>query len=420
MIPIPRAEVVTLALIALAACVALAYALLMLRRARQDASSASEPLPPRMFSLSIPLSALLPAEMPVVDGLRISASYVPGANAVGGGDFYDAFFLDDETIAVVIGDTNGHGIGAVAAMNVVRQAIRNAFFDGARPAEVLRRANRVLLRSGSYAIVTAVVGIIDPATLQFRYACAGHRPPLLASADGTYAALPQSEGDLPLGALPHHVTNEQTVNLPVDGLLALYTNGCIEMDHDAEAGARAFGEALVEARTLKPTRAAVAIDRAIFGSRERSDDAAIVTIAPEPTLEHIDVTLPAEPASAPLARTALRRFFATSSLDERRTYDALVAAGEAIANAIERAYDGRPHQTFHLRARYEGASCAVFVEDTGAWRHEDDELPGHAAMIRQLSDECSIEHGAGGTSVMMRFALAPRLADAALVDSAVR
>jgi serine/threonine-protein kinase RsbW len=266
-----------------------------------------------------------------------------------------------------------------------------------------------------------VVGIVDPATLHFRYACAGHRPPLLASADGTFTALPGSDGDLPLGALPHHVTNETTVILPVDGLLALYTNGCIEMNNDAESGARAFGEALVEARTLKPTRAAIAIDRAIFGSRERNDDAAIVTIAPEPTLEHIDVQLPAEPASAPLARNALRRFFAASSLDERRTYDSLVAAGEAVASAIERARDGRPHQTIHLRARYEGASCAVFVEDTGTWRHEDDEAPENTlAMIRRLSDECSIDHGANGTSVMLRFTIAPRLADAALVDTAAR
>jgi hypothetical protein len=66
MIPIPRAEVVTLALIALVACAALAYALLLLRRARHDATNAGDPPPPQMFSLSIPLSALLPSEMPVV------------------------------------------------------------------------------------------------------------------------------------------------------------------------------------------------------------------------------------------------------------------------------------------------------------------------------------------------------------------
>jgi anti-sigma regulatory factor (Ser/Thr protein kinase) len=413
---IPRTEVVTLALLALAACAALAYALISLRRVRADVDAAAEPRPAQMFSLSVPLSALLPGELPIVDGLRISASYVPGTDSASGGDFYDAFFLDDDTVALVVGDASGHGIAAVTAMNVVRQAIRNAFFDGARPADVLRRANRVLLRSGSTAIVTAVAGILDPATLQLRYACAGHAPPILAGDDGEYLALPQPTSDLPLGAVPHHVTAELTVTLPVDGLLAFYTDGFVTMDGDVEAGTRAFGEALVDARTLRPTRAAVAIDRAIFGNRERPDDAAILTVAPEPTLEHVDVRLPAESASTALARSALRRFFAGTPLGERRTYDALVAVGEAVSNAIEHAYGGRPNQTFSLRARYEGASCIVVVEDTGSWRPDDDEPNGRGvSMMRALSDDCSIERGANGTSVQLRFALAPRLADVALV-----
>jgi len=415
--PFSRAEVVTLVLLALAACAALAYALISLRRVRH--SVREDPQPPQMFSLSVPLSALLPTEMPIVDGLRLSASYVPGSIG-GGGNFYDAFFLDDGTVAVAIGDTAGHGLTAVATMNVARQAIRNAFFDGAKPADALRRVNRVLVRNGSQAIVTAVAGIIDPATLQFRYACAGHLPPILAADDGTYALLPRPSSDLALGVLPHHVTTDITVVLPVGGLLALYTDGCVAVDRDADAGTRAFGEALVEARTLKPARAAVAIDRAIFGNRDRADDAAIVTIAPEPTLEHVDVRLPAESASAPLARNALRRFFAASHLGERRIYDALVAVGEAVSNAIEHAYAGRPNHTFSVRARYEGLSCVVLVEDEGTWRHDGD-TPGRGIeLMRTLSDECSIEHGPHGTTVLLRFALAPRLPDGALVDAAAR
>jgi anti-sigma regulatory factor (Ser/Thr protein kinase) len=418
MVPPLRAEVVTLALLALAACAALAYALVLLRRARE--SVAEEPQPPQMFSLAVPLAALLPTEMPVVDGLRISASYVAGSNGAGGGDFYDAFFLDDGTIAVAIGETAGHGITAAVTMNVARQAIRNAFFDGATPADVLRRTNRTLMRNRSQAIVTALVGIVDPATLQFRYACAGHMSPILAASDGTYAQLPAPTAELALGIVPHHVTADLTVVLPVDGLLALYTDGCIATDRDLEAGTRAFGEALVEARTLKPARAAVAIDRAIFGNRDRTDDAAILTIAPEPTLEHVDIRLPAESLSAPLARNALRRFFAASHLGERRVYDALVAVGEAVSNAIEHAYTGRPNQTFGVRARFEGLACVVFVEDEGVWRQDTEPHGRGVEMMRALSDECTIDRGPNGTTVMLRFALAPQLADAALVDSAAR
>jgi len=413
-----RAEFVVLALVAFGCCAALVYTLISLRRVRASVAELSEPPPPQMFALAVPLTALLPAELPVVDGLRISASYVAGSNTAGGGDFYDAFFLDDGTLALAIGDAAGSGVTAVMAMNVVRQAIRNGFIDGARPAEVLRRANRMLLRSGAQSIVTAVVGILDPATLHFRYACAGHAPPILATADGEFAALTAPASDIALGIVPHHVTSELSVTLPVDGLMALYTDGCVQVDGDPEAGTQTFGEAVAEVRTLNPMKPAVTIDRAIFGNRERLDDAAIITISPEPTLEHVDVRLPAESSSTALARSALRRFFASSTLGERRTYDALVAVGEAVSNAIEHAYEGRLNQTFALRARYEDATCVVFVEDNGVWRQDAGDPRGRGVtMMRQLSDECSIDRRAKGTSVMLRFALAPRLADAALVES---
>jgi anti-sigma regulatory factor (Ser/Thr protein kinase) len=410
-----RAEFVTLALVACGCCAALVYALISVRRER---TSVGEPLdppaPPQMFSLAVPLSALLPAELPVIDGLRLSASFVPGADACGGGDFYDAFFLDDETVAVAIGDADGSGVAAAMLMNIVRQAIRGAFIDGAQPVDVLRRANRILLRSASPAVVTALVGIIDPATLQFRYACAGHAPPILAGAGGDFSVLPAPAANIALGIVPHHVTAEVSVALPVDGLLALYTDGCTAGD-DAPAATQAFGEALVAARSLRPNKAAVAIDRALAGRRARSDDATILTIVPEPTLAHVDVRLPAESASAALVRCALRRFFASTPLGERRTHDALVAVDEAVSNAIEHAYGDRAHQTFAVRARYEGTACIVFVEDTGTWRDGATEPIGRGiALMRALSDECAFDRSASGTSVMLRFSLAPVIADAAL------
>ncbi len=361
---------------------------------------------------TVPLDALLPSNLPVVDGLRVSASYVPGGD--GGGDFYDAFFLDDDTLAIAIGDAGAHGVAAIAAMNVVRQAIRNALIDGAQPVDVLRRANRALVRSDVAGIVTAFVGIVDPATLLLRYALAGHPAPLLATDDREANALHAGGTTIALGVMPHHVATEMRVTLPVDGLLACYTDGCVAFATDAENGTEIFSEVLAQARVLKPSKPAVAIDRAIFRTRERTDDATILTVTPEPTLAHIDVHLPAEPSSAPLARGALRRFFAGTSLDERRTYDALVATGEAISNAIEHAYAGRPHHSFTVSARSESDACLIFVEDSGNWR-DDGEADGRGlGMMRQLSDDCVIERSERGTRVILRFALAASIADVAL------
>ena len=409
---VPAAELVSVTLLALAGGAALAY--LLIRRHASETQNV-ERMSPHTASISVPLEALLPAEMPIVDGLRLCASYVPGTPHVAGGDFHDAFFLDDARVVVAVGDAAGHGVRAVATMNVVRHAIRSACIDGARPVDALRRANRALLRSDVPAVVTALVGIVDPATLQFRYACAGHAPPLLASADGAFTVLPGTGTGIPLGVVPLHVASEQCVTLPVDGLLALYTDGCVDIDRDIENGTRTFGDALSQARILKPNKPATAIDRAIFGDRERADDATILTVTPEPTLAHVDVRLPAEGASTALARTALRRFFAATSLGERRTYDALIATGEAVSNAIEHAYEGRANSWFTIRARSEDDACIVFIEDAGVWRGEEPEPRGRGiTLMRQLSDDCQIERETRGTRVVLRFTLKPRIADVAL------
>src|SRR5580658_10488334 len=221
-------------------------------RTRRIAAPAAAGGPPATPVLQ---GALLPSNPPVVDGLRLSWSYVPATGpGAGGGDFYDAFFLDDGTLAVAIGDAAGHGLTAIVTMNTVRQAIRSALIDGARPADALRRANRVLLRSDHPGIVTALVGIIDPATLQFRYAAAGHPAPLMAAADGTCAPLPGEGSGIALGVVPHHVTSENVVAIPVDALLALYTDGCVTLDYDGGAGTQMLADALTEARILAPSK----------------------------------------------------------------------------------------------------------------------------------------------------------------------
>ena len=302
-------------------------------------------------------------------------------------------------------------------MNAVRQALRGALLDGARPADALRRANRVLLRSESPGIVTALAGVIDPATLQFRYAAAGHPPPLLATAE-TCTDLPGDGSGVALGIVPLHVAAEYVVAIPVDGLLALYTDGCVT-GHDNVADAQTLADALVEARKLAPSRPAETIGRAILAHRHSGDDATIITIAPEPQLAHLDVRLPAEQTSAALARTALRRFLASTPLGERRCFDAVVAAGEAVANAIEHAYEGRPNQTFVLRARYEDQRCTILIEDRGTWNAvEPPPSRGRGiAMMRELSDVLEIDTTPSGTTVSLAFQMVPSLTDAALVGT---
>ncbi|MDQ2991427.1 MAG: hypothetical protein M3R30_01230, partial [Candidatus Eremiobacteraeota bacterium] len=70
-------------------------------------------------------SAALATELPHIEGLRFDAVYEAAqAEALVGGDWYDAFTVADGRIVLSIGDVAGSGLLAAVAMTSVRQAIR--------------------------------------------------------------------------------------------------------------------------------------------------------------------------------------------------------------------------------------------------------------------------------------------------------
>lgn len=67
--------------------------------------------------------SLLPSALPVVDGAKMAARYVPGSGVVGG-DWYDVFSLPAGELCMVIGDVAGSGLHAAVIMGRMRSALR--------------------------------------------------------------------------------------------------------------------------------------------------------------------------------------------------------------------------------------------------------------------------------------------------------
>ena len=102
-----------------------------------------------------------------------------------------------------LSDVGGSGFEAAITMGAVRQTIRGAAHVFPEPSAALDAADRALRSEQPDRIVTAFLGILDPLTLAFSYASAGHPPPLLRRGDGSLEELPAI--DLPLG-----LRNERT------------------------------------------------------------------------------------------------------------------------------------------------------------------------------------------------------------------
>jgi PAS domain S-box-containing protein len=222
--------------------------------------------------------ALLPSALPEVDGFRLEACYVAAESAHNvGGDWYDAFVLDDRRLLVSIGDVAGTSLAAAAAMGRVRDWLRTAGLCVDDPAGILAVADDVL-RDQSPAFVTCFVGILDLPTRVMRYASAGHYPPCLRFADGTTQEL-HGRG-LPLGVrwASHEQRPVGTVSLQPGSLLVMFTDGLIEQTRDIFAGMERFQRML---HRLHHEGSALALRDSLVESPS-TDDVAILTIYSEP------------------------------------------------------------------------------------------------------------------------------------------
>jgi len=124
---------------------------------------------------------------------------------------------------------------------------------------------------------------------------------------------------------------------------------------------------------------------------------------PEPS--DIDVEFPAVPASSPQLRSILRTYLATVPIDERCD-DVILAAGEALGNAIEHAYRGG-QGIVRLTATVVRDRLVVEVRDKGRWRLEGDAERGRGlGIMRALVDRVAIESSREGTCVRLELALA--------------
>jgi GAF domain-containing protein/anti-sigma regulatory factor (Ser/Thr protein kinase) len=188
--------------------------------------------------------ATLPTRLATVEGASISAVYRPAASEVQvGGDWYDAFDLDDHRVLLTVGDVTGHGLEASIVMGKLRHAINVVAMYEPDPVRILDAAERILLRRYPGAVATTFVAIFDARRRTVTYANAGHPYPILRNDDGSLEEL-LAEG-LPIGLrFAGSPVQAVTKHIESAALLAFFTDGLTEATRDMLAGERHLHKAL--------------------------------------------------------------------------------------------------------------------------------------------------------------------------------
>ena len=119
----------------------------------------------------------------------------------------------------------------------------------------------------------------------------------------------------------------------------------------------------------------------------------------------LEMDFPADASQLAATRTALRGWLTRAGVDSDQIQNVLIAAGEAIANAIEHGHRQGPGGTVTLRASAFVDRVHLTVVDTGAWKvpqPDVDHTRGRGVMLmRALMHDVTIHPDAAGTTVHM-------------------
>ena len=151
-----------------------------------------------------------------------------------GGDFYDFYFVDDENLAFLMADVSGKGIPAAMFMMTAKTFIKSYAESGVSVEEVFTYANAKLCEGNDAGMfVTAWMGILNTKTGQVLFANAGHNPPLVKHADGTYEYLKSRAGFVLAGMEGVRYRKNELTLAPGDAIY-LYTDGVTEATNMSE------------------------------------------------------------------------------------------------------------------------------------------------------------------------------------------
>lgn len=287
--------------------------------------------------------AMLPERLPQLDGMRLDAAYLPSdEELLIGGDWYDAFMLPGDRVAISIGDVAGHGLEAAITMSQLRHALRVAALEVEEPGAVLTAANRALVLGDDLKLATACFAVVDRRTLRMTYANAGHPPPVVVDKEGN--SLRISYGELPLGIDPDGTYDTHYIALAPGMLAVFYTDGLIENQHDLQRGAHQLYEAILIERDAARARLGRRIVSRVLSSAN-TDDIAILTLELEaiPLALRNDIgnvrwAFQADDASAAHdARNALLTYLRARGTQDSDFSAAELIFGELVGNVVKHA-----------------------------------------------------------------------------------
>jgi len=238
--------------------------------------------------------AFAPRIVPEVGQMRFAMCHRPRSRV--GGDFFDLIRLDEDHVALSLGDALGRSgaagslLGIFVKMSITTKEINGRSYRLIPADEILRRVNRELLSLGMNEppLVTMVYFQCNCRDGRLEFARAGHPAPLYVPADGPVHYW--AHGGTFLGLNENHFPTKKMQLKPGDKLL-LVSDGIRATEENQPVGDRLI-EAAERWRHLPVQGFVDSITRDLLNTERLIDDVTLVAMefgaTPAPTAESAD------------------------------------------------------------------------------------------------------------------------------------
>ena len=203
-------------------------------------------------------------------------AYMRPAKEVGG-DFYNFILVDNDHLAMWIGDVSDKGVPAALFMMAINIMISLRTSMGGTPAQIMEHVNdRVCEHNGENLFVTIWLGILEISTGKLTFVNAGHEDPAVCHKDGEFE-LYKTRHNIAVGIDPGMVYKDYELQLGKGDKIFIYTDGVPEATdpYDKLFSTDRMTQALNECRDGSPQELLENINKRVkefVGDRTQFDD----------------------------------------------------------------------------------------------------------------------------------------------------
>ncbi len=185
--------------------------------------------------------SMVPKEFPKFDAIEVFARLEPAREI--GGDLYDCFMIDDESLCLCVGDVSGKGAPAALFMAMAKTLIKSYASSDLSTASIVTRVNDELCQNNDECLfVTLFVSILNINTGKLKFTNAGHNYPYIIKEDGSLVTIDKKHGPI-AAAMDGLIYKEDSITLDKNDTLFLFTDGVTEAMNSKE---ELYGEERLE------------------------------------------------------------------------------------------------------------------------------------------------------------------------------